>query len=35
MEEDPTNETIDGYSDEIVLTDEQINGVLEQFLDLI
>lgn len=33
--EDPTNETIDGYSEEIVLTDEQINGVLEQFLDLI
>ena len=31
--DDPTDE--DGYSEEIVLTDEQINGVLEQFLDLI
>lgn len=31
--DDPTDE--DGYYEEIVLTDEQINGVLEQFLDLI
>jgi hypothetical protein len=31
--DDPTDE--DGYSEEIVLTDEQINGVLDQFLDLI
>lgn len=31
--DDPTDE--DGYYEEIVLTDEQINGVLDQFLDLI
>lgn len=31
--DDPTDE--DGYYEEIVLTDEQINEVLEQFLDLI
>jgi hypothetical protein len=31
--DDPTDE--DGYNEEIVLTDEQINGVLDQFLDLI
>ena len=31
--DDPTDE--DGYYEEIVLTDKQINEVLEQFLDLI
>lgn len=31
--DDPTDE--DGYYEEIVLTDEQINGVLDQFLELI
>lgn len=31
--DDPTDE--DGYSEEIVLTNEQINEVLDQFLELI
>lgn len=31
--DDPTDE--DGYREEIVLTDEQINGVLQDFLDFI
>ena len=31
--DDPTDE--DGYYEEIILTDEQINEVLDQFLELI
>ena len=31
--DDPTDE--DGYYEELILTEEQINGVLEQFLDYI
>lgn len=33
--EDPTNETLNGYSEEIILTEKETNDVLEQFFNFI